>query len=133
MQDERKAPASLDWGRLLREFEAFEEDPSTNSLDAHAFALSLVRPPPDFVEAFLQRNGNRNWTREEAARALYGFLLQKRYEEKLNLLHFAFHIFDERTQLPQDIIDQTPFPHEDGVPAFRHFQEPGFALDPSGS
>jgi len=40
------------------------------------------------------------------------------------------HIFDEETRLPQEIVQQTPLPHEDGVPSFRHFGEPDFSLDP---
>lgn len=133
MKDEQRKPQTLDWPRLLLEFEAFQVDANLSVFGPAAFAESLMDPSPTFVEVFMQGRRGEESTREERVRALYGFLLQKRYEEKLNLLHFVFHIFDEKTRLPKEIIDQTPFPHEDGVPAFRHFQEPGFSLDPNMS
>jgi hypothetical protein len=131
VKEPQPKPPALDWQRLLQEFEAFQLDPAMASFDPAGFAASLVSPPPAFVESFLQRRMAVESTRAEQVRALYGFLLQKRYEERLNLLHFVFHIFDERTRLAGEIVDQTPFPHEDGTPAFRHFQASGFALDPS--
>jgi hypothetical protein len=133
MKDSPTGSQAIEWARLLREFELFEPDAGLSAHDASDFAKSLVEPPPPFVESFLQASPERHSTRGYRIRALYGFLLQKRYEEKLNLLYFAFHIFDEKACLPEEVIDQTPFPHEDGVPAFRYFQDPAFSLDPATS
>ena len=109
---------AIDWERLFREFDGFEPDEELRQFDASAFARSLVQPVPDFVQALMARKHHAGSAAHDEARALYGFLLEKRYQEKLNLLHFAFNIFDENTQLPQEIIDRTPFPHEDGMPRF---------------
>ena len=109
---------AIDWERLFREFDSFELDEEMRGFDASAFARSLVKPIPAFVYGFMARKELAHLSMREAARTLYGFLLEKRYQEKLNLLHFAFNIFDENTQLPQEIIDRTPFPHEDGIPHF---------------
>jgi hypothetical protein len=119
---------NIQWERLLREFETYDVEPDCRQLSSQAFAQSLIDPPPQFASVFLTRKSEAQFTRDEAVRALYCFLLQKRYEERVNLLHFAFHIFDEKTRLPQEIIDRTPFPHEDGVPSFRHINDPGFTI-----
>ncbi len=91
---------------------------------------SLISPTPRFVSAFVDKRDDGELTREERIRALYGFLLKKRYEERLNLLHFAFHVFDDEGCLPDEIVNMTPFPHEDGVPGFRYFSRGGYELDP---
>lgn len=78
----------------------------------------FIRPIPRFVESFLA--ARKDGDKDVAVRDLYAYLLDKRYFERLNLLHFAFNIFDEDSSLPKDIIDRTPLPHEDGMPNFRH-------------
>jgi hypothetical protein len=133
MKDSPTGSQAIEWARLLREFEHFEPDAGLSAYDAFDFAKSLVEPPPPFVESFLQASPERHSTRGIRIRDLYGFLLQKRYEERLNLLYFAFHIFDEKACLPEEVIEQTPFPHEDGMPAFRYFQNPALNLDPAAS
>jgi hypothetical protein len=119
---------AIDWERLLREFDRFELDAEMRGWDASLFLHSLVQPVPGFVHAFLDSKEKGTANHNDAVRTLYSFLLEKRYEEKLNLLHFAFHIFDESTQLPQEIIDRTPFPHEDGIPSFACINDPSFAI-----
>jgi hypothetical protein len=121
---------AIDWERLLREFDRFELDAEMRAWDASLFLHSLMQPIPGFVHAFIDRKEKVTANHKDAVRALYSFLLEKRYEEKLNLLHFAFHIFDESTQLPREIIDRTPFPHEDGVPSFSRINDPDFAIAP---
>jgi hypothetical protein len=119
----------IDWERLLREFGHFEPDQEIGGLDTSPFVRSLIHPVPKFVQAFIERKNKVALCKDEAVRALYGFLLEKRYQERLNLLHFAFKIFDEDTQLPQEVIDRTPFPHEDGIPRFTHINDPNFVLE----
>lgn len=120
----------IDWKRLFREFEEFEADGETSSIECNAFTQSLLEPIPEFVEFFMKCKVKDDLTREEKVRALYCFLLKKRYEEKLNLLHFAYRIFDDDTGLPDEIISRTPFPHEDGLPRFKYFNKPGYTLGP---
>jgi hypothetical protein len=120
----------IEWRRLEEEFERFEPEAEDCLLDCPSFVRSLSDPVPGFVERFLLGKTRRGLSREEAIRALYCFLLQKRYDERLNLLHFAFHIFDEQTCLPDAIVDRTPFPHEDGTPKFRHINDPEFEIEP---
>ena len=50
----------------------------------------------------------------------------------MNLLYFVFEIFDDNTPLPQEIVNRTPLPHEDGRPRFRHSLDPGFRLRMGG-
>ncbi|HBD09929.1 MAG TPA: hypothetical protein DCZ69_16890 [Syntrophobacteraceae bacterium] len=120
----------IEWPRLLAEFRNYQADAAILAWDSKAFVESLVEPRPVFVEAFLRQQTINGMPPVDRIKALYGYLLQKRYDERLNLLYFAFHIFDEETRLPQEIVQQTPLPHEDGVPSFRHFGEPDFSLDP---
>jgi hypothetical protein len=121
--------AAIDWERLFREFERFEPDEGLREWSAHLFLDSLLQPVPGFVHAFIARKDRGDVSDDEAVRALYGFLLEKRYQEKLNLLHFAFNIFDETTLLPQEVIDRTPFPHEEGVPRFTLINDPCFIVE----
>jgi hypothetical protein len=120
---------TIDWERLVREFDRFEPDEETLGVDAPPFVRSLIKPVPHFVHGFLERKFKAKLSPDESVKALYFFLLEKRYEERLNLLHFAFHIFDEQTELPQEIIDRTPFPHEDGIPRFGRINDPNFCLE----
>jgi hypothetical protein len=110
---------TLPWERLFQEFEAFEIDEAFAGWPSEAFVTSLARPTPRFVEAFLARKSALAG-RPDSVRALYAYLLEKRYVERINLLHFAFSIFDERTTLPGEVVDLTPYPHEDGRPPFRY-------------
>jgi len=119
----------IDWERLFGEFDGFEPDEEVRILDASPFVDSLIKPVPHFVQCFLERKNKANPGTDESVKALYGFLLEKRYEERLNLIHFAFHIFDEQTELPQEIVDRTPFPHEDGIPGFTHINDPNFTVE----
>ena len=110
----------IDWNRLGSDFSLYPLPDDAEQHDFHLFDKSLVRPLPDFVRyLFDRKRGIRD--AERMAATLYFFLLDKRYDEKLNLLHFAFHIFDDETHLPDEVIGLTPFPHEDGIPHFRHF------------
>lgn len=118
----------IDWVKLFDEFGSFELLDDSRHLDPAAFELSLLNPAPRFVEAFIEKKLELGESRNEIVRALYFYLLQKRYEQRINLLHFAFQIFDEHTHLPDEVIARTPFPHEDGIPSFRHFNEPGFDI-----
>jgi len=111
---------AIDWQRLLQEFAVFESDAETLGIDSAAFVRSLRRPAPAFVATFLQVKPAGNLSRADALRDLYAFLLEKRYAERINLLYFAFNVFDENDWLPEQIIARTPFPHEDGIPRFRH-------------
>lgn len=119
---------TIDWERLVGEFEGFELDAEIRGMDATPFESSLIQPCPGFVDVLVARRGRRDPGRAEAVRALYAFLLEKRYQERLNLLHFAFTIFDENTHLPQSLIDRTPFPHEDGLPRYTSINDPDFKI-----
>jgi hypothetical protein len=118
----------IDWESLLCEFESFQPDEEMSRLDCAAFVCSLLDPVPEFVEAFIERKTRGGYAHDEAIRALYCFFLKKRYDERLNLLHFAFNIFDEKTFLPEEIVNQTPFPHEEGIPRFKHLLDPNYRL-----
>jgi hypothetical protein len=111
---------AIDWQRLVGEFAVFEPDAETAGIASTAFARALRSPVPAFVATFMEVKLAGNLSRADALRALYAFLLEKRYAERLNLLYFAFTIFDEKDWLPEEILARTPFPHEDGIPKFRH-------------
>ena len=119
----------IDWQRLMTEFEAFRSDDAFEAFESDRFVASLTAPPPGFVTTLLERRMKTGVQRDEAVRDLYAYLLKKRYDERLNLLHFAFEIFDGHTRLPSKIIDQTPLPHEDGIPNYRNRNAPGYDLD----
>ena len=94
--------------------------------ESSLFVKSLTTPLPRFAESLLGRAKSK--IPADQARRLYFFLLEKRYTQRLNLLYFAFDIFEDDTSLPEDVINQTPFPHEDGIPEYRHALRPGFAI-----
>ena len=123
----------IDWQRLLKEFEGFEADADFRQFAPEAFVQALLRPVPEFVAFFLARKTRRAKGREEAVRDLYAYLLEKRYNERLNLLHFAFEIFDAPTTLPDDVVNRTPLPHEEGLPNYRHRLNPAYRLKPDTS
>lgn len=119
---------SIDWNRLTHEFLTFRIDAEFNAHEPHAFRAALVQPLPRFARYLLERRMATGEDPAQAARALYGFLLDKRYTERLNLLHFAFCIFEDESPLPEEILGRTPFPHEDGMPGFRHHDDPDRAV-----
>jgi hypothetical protein len=121
-------PDMFDWNLLIQEFERFETEKDLRRLAPHFFVRALIRPLPEFVEPFLSVRLRRAADRGEAVRDLYGFLVEKRYYEKMNLLYFVFEIFDDNTPLPQEIVNRTPLPHEGGLPRFRHSLDPDFKL-----
>lgn len=111
----------IPWENLLTAFQRFEPDPEWHVFDPLAFEAALLVPPKPFVETFLKaRAAQHTAARPVRIRALYAFLLERRYQEKLNLLYFAFDVWDDTSPLPKDVIARTPFPHEDGTPAFRY-------------
>ena len=121
---------TIDWQSLLDEFEDFEPEDEAYRFDANLFRQSLVYPSPEFIKTFIEKRTGGEDHQSEALRSLYFFLLKKRYEERLNLLHFAFKIFDDDTRLPDEVISLTPFPHEDGIPKFKYFSDPNYKLVP---
>lgn len=120
----------IDWAGLMEEFGRFQPDPGLAEHPAEAFAAALVRPVPSFAATMLAERVRRGASEGEAARDLYGFLLERRYRERLNLLFFAFDIFDGPDVLPEAVVAQTPLPHEDGEPGYRLRNRPGIDLGP---
>lgn len=110
----------IPWESLRAAFQSFQPEADWLRFPPHAFEAALVRPAPFFVSDFLAARAAQDPDDPCALRTLYAFLLEQRYGRKLNLLYFAFDIFDETTLLPEEVIARTPFPHEDGVPAFRY-------------
>ena len=129
MMNPRHEQVTIEWLRLLREFQDYQLDSTVGALDGALFVESLVEPTPGFAQALLRQKNTAGGLGKDGVKALYGYLLQKRYDEKLNLLYFVFHVFDEESRLPQEVIEQTPLPHEDGVPSFGCFGQPGFSLE----
>lgn len=114
--DARKIP----WESLRAAFQSFQPEADWLRFPSHVFEAALIRPVPSFVSDLLAARAAQDPDGPSAVRTLYAFLLEQRYARKLNLLYFAFDIFDETTLLPEEVIARTPFPHEDGVPAFRY-------------
>jgi hypothetical protein len=113
---------------LKDEFHAFEPDEEFKASDARAFSNALVNPVPDFVRLLLEGKDPKNNDKDAAVRDLYAFLLHKRYYERLNLLYFAFDLFCESSPLPESVINETPYPHEDGTPPYRARLDSSFRL-----
>jgi len=103
---------------LLNEFDTFESDEEVRQFEPYFFIHSMIKPVPEFVDFFLAKKIEKGIDKKNAVRDLYGFLLKKRYDERLNLLYFALEIFDDNTFLPEKIVNLTPVPHEDGVPGY---------------
>ena len=118
----------IEWDALIKEFETFEPGDDFNKIDAAVFLEALTEPVPDFVGRFLRTRSVKGDSRDKAVRDLYAFLLGKRYNERVNLLYFAFDIFCDPSHLPEDVVNQTPFPHEDGLPKYRYRLDPNFKL-----
>jgi hypothetical protein len=109
---------SVPWRRLQEEFSDYSPGDDELTFREDDFVAALTAPVPPFVGFLLQRKLESGSPYGAAVRDLYFFLLGKRYEERLNLLHFAFEIFDESSQLPREVVERTPFPHEDGLPRY---------------
>jgi hypothetical protein len=123
--DMQMKPEGIDWGALVEDFEEFELDGEALKIQGEPFALSLVSPLPRFVRFFLEGKFKDDSHDPERVKVLFFFLLNKRYTDRINLLHFAFNIFDDDCHLPDELVAQVPFPHEDGVPRY------AFRLDPN--
>jgi hypothetical protein len=104
--------------RLSEEFSDYSPENDEGVFREDDFVDSLVTPVPPFVGFLIRKRLEGGTPYGVAVRDLYFFLLKKRYEERLNLLHFAFEIFDDSSRLPKEVIDRTPFPHEDGLPRY---------------
>jgi hypothetical protein len=128
MPAEKDAAYSIEWNQLIDEFNAFEADEDFKKRDAKVFADALVQPVPDFVDLLLTKRNVDTIDTNVAVRDLYAFLLQKRYDERLNLLYFAFDLFCDDSPLPEAVINETPFPHEDGSPPYRSRLDSSFKL-----
>ncbi|MEM5786357.1 MAG: hypothetical protein AAGU11_03495 [Syntrophobacteraceae bacterium] len=119
--------AGIDFEVLIREFAAFKLDEKGLHYESTLLVRSLASPLPRFAQNLLEPDENTAAHADKVKR-LYFFLLEKRYTRRLNLLYFAFDIFEDDTPLPEDVVNQTPFPHEDGTPRYRHALTPGFAI-----
>ena len=128
MPAEKDAACSIEWNQLIDEFNAFEPDEDFKKRDAKVFADALVQPVPGFVDVLLTNRNIEAVDRNVAVRDLYAFLLQKRYDERLNLLYFAFDLFCNDSPLPEAVINETPFPHEDGWPPYGSRLDSSFKL-----
>ncbi|MEN6440563.1 MAG: hypothetical protein ABFD97_18475 [Syntrophobacter sp.] len=116
----------IDIEELVPEFAGFRVDEKDIRHDSTPFVQSLTTPLPRFAERLLGLpDASADYA--DRVRGLYFFLLEKRYTQKLNLLYFAFDVFDE-SSLPDDVVSQTPFPHEDGVPKYGNALKPGFRI-----
>lgn len=118
----------IPWQRRLDEYREFIPDPAWRPHAIELFVRSLIDPVPEFVSSFIRQRCSSESDYGSGVKDLYAFLLEKRYEEKLNLLYFAFDIFENATCIPEEIVDQTPFPHESGIPLYRYRLVPGFNL-----
>ena len=125
VRNTRSDMSDIDFDGLISEFAEFRLDDSSFRYENGIFVRSLVTPLPNFAGHFLGPAANSSTFADEVRR-LYFFLLEKRYAQRLNLLYFIFDIFEDNSSLPEDVINQTPFPHEDGIPAYRHALRPGF-------
>lgn len=111
-------PEDIDWITLLEEFKKFELDQEAMKAKCEPFALTLASPTPRFVKTLLDGKFKNHSLDPHQVKELFFFLLHKRYTDRLNLLHFAFNIFEDDCHLPAELIAQIPFPHEDGVPKY---------------
>ena len=118
----------IPWQRLLDEYREFKPDPAWRPHAIELFVQSLIDPAPEFVSSFIRQRCSSVADYGSGVKDLYAFLLEKRYGEKLNLLYFAFEVFENTTRIPKEIVDQTPFPHETGIPLYRYRLDPGFKL-----
>jgi hypothetical protein len=120
---------SLDLDHLVREFAEFQPEGLFVSMDSKSFVTTLADPAPEFVTAFIRARKNKGSDENAAIRDLYAFLLDKRYYARSNLLYFAFDVFCSKVSLPDEILEITPLPHEEGVPLFKHKLTPGYKVE----
>jgi len=121
-----RSERGIDFESLVLEFAGFAMDEADLRHDSGLFVRSLTAPVPRFAERLLgPPDASDDYA--DRVRGLYFFLLEKRYTQRLNLLYFAFDIFDESC-LPDDVINRTPFPHEDGVPKYGNALKPDFSI-----
>lgn len=118
-----------DLATLVKEFSGFQPDKTFSSMDTNPFANAMADPEPDFVIPFIEKRMEKGSDRETAIRDLYAFFLDKRYYSRLNLLFFAFDVFCSRVALPDEILEMTPLPHEEGVPLFKYKLQPGYKVE----
>lgn len=111
-------PEGVDWKTLLEEFKEFEPDREALEIECEPFMRTLVSPVPRFVRILLRSRFKSRVPSPEQIKVLFYFLLHKRYTNRLNLLHFAFNLFDDDCYLPAELISQVPFPHEEGIPRY---------------
>lgn len=114
---------------LVKEFLDFQPDEIFLSMDGKPFVATMADPEPEFVTAFIKARTATGREKEIAIRDLYAFFLDKRYYSKINLLYFAFDIFCSKAALPDEIINMTPLPHEDGAPLFKYKLQPGYKVE----
>ncbi|MHC1727289.1 MAG: hypothetical protein AB9866_14995 [Syntrophobacteraceae bacterium] len=117
----------IDMTGLVPEFAEFRLDEKILQYESSPFVPSPAMPLPRFAEKLLAPIAN-SAAYADRVKDLYFFLLEKRYAQRLNLLYFAFDIFEEDTSLPEGVVNQTPFPHEDGLPRYANALKPGFAV-----
>ncbi len=114
---------------LVKEFSGFQPDETFTSMDGDSFVNAMADPEPEFVIPFIKERMKKGSDKETAIRDLYAFFLDKRYYSRLNLLFFAFDVFCSRVALPDEILEMTPLPHEEGVPLFKYKLQPGYKVE----
>jgi len=124
-----KGNNKLNLTQLAQEFADFQPDAQFSAMDGEPFLNAMADPEPEFVTSFVLARQRRNITKESIIRDLYAFLLDKRYYSRSNLLYFAFDVFCSRVSLPDEVLEMTPLPHEEGTPLFKYKLVPGFKVE----
>lgn len=117
----------INFSGMIPEFAEFRLDEKSLKYESALFVRSLAAPRPRFVENLLGPAANSE-EYADRVKGLYFYLLEKRYAHRFNLLYFAFDVFEDDTALPEEVVNQTPFPHEDGAPRYANALKPGFAI-----
>ena len=118
-----------DLAALVKEFADFQPEETFSSMDSYPFVNAMADPEPEFVIPFIKERMKKGSEKETAVRDLYAFFLDKRYFSRLNLLFFAFDVFCSRVALPDQILEMTPLPHEEGAPLFKYKLQPGYRVE----
>ncbi|ACS81444.1 hypothetical protein [Maridesulfovibrio salexigens] len=118
-----------DLQELAEEFLHFEPDNQFSSIDCEPFVQAMADPEPEFVIPFIKKRIEKGSDKKTAIRDLYAFFLDKRYYSRMNFLFFAFDVFCSKVDLPAEILEITPLPHEEGVPSFKHKLSPGYKVE----
>lgn len=124
-----KGNNDLNLTQLAQEFTDFEPDAHVASMDGGPFLDAMADPEPEFVSLLIRARLKKNDSKEIIIRDLYAFLLDKRYYSRSNLLYFAFDVFCSRVSLPDEVLEMTPLPHEEGSPLFKYKLVPGFNVE----